>query len=322
MRKRLLSKKDLGDIVKNSPYNMHNKRNIVEKYNVSEKTAERRMKDLGLYHTSDRNIECIMRYLNGEKVQDLIVEYSMSQANLNALMRRRGIPVRGTQHFFDFHYFDEIDTEDKAYFLGFIYADGNLHKNSLKISIRDYDEDVLHKLKKHAGANNPVYRIAVRPFDDEDKRTIKERGEMSSLILTHKNIPISLNKHGVVPRKTHKITHIPKTIPKKFMKHFIRGYVDGDGSFGKYKHNDNYYRYSLSIVGTKDFLNNLSEFSESMSGSYFNEELYDRHPETINNIRSLTMSGSENVLNFLHWIYKDSTVYLDRKYERYIDITK
>lgn len=313
----IFNEKDLQEIKNSSPHNMQNKWNIVEKYGVSEKTAERTMKKLGLTQTSDRNIEIILRYLNGEQTMALVQEYGMSQVNFNALLRFRGIPARRTQYLFNYKYFEEINTEDKAYFLGFIYADGNLFNNSLKISIRDYDVDVLEKFKQYTDSNHKIRRIPIG-----EKNFDKKGPEMVEIIQTDRRMPEILNKHGVVPNKTHKINSIPNTVPDKYVKHFIRGYVDGDGSFSRYTPNDGYDRYSFSVVGNIDFLVDLRERIESLTGVKSNKKLEDRHPDRKDFIRSLRYSGKENVLTILNELYEHSTVYMDRKYNKYLDIIK
>lgn len=320
-RKPLFSEKDISSIISNSPYKMCDKHQLVSKYNVSERTAERMMKKLGLIQTSSKNIECIMRYLSGENVSKLKKEYGMSQSNLNTLMRFRNIEQRGTKYFCDFHYFDDIDSEDKAYFLGFIYADGNLHKNSLKVSIRDYDVDVLEKMKAFMDSNHPIRKVPLFNFYNEDKKGPKD-GEMVEFIITHRLIKNSMIAHGVVENKTHKIKCIPKTIPNHLLKHFMRGYIDGDGSFGRYLKNDGYFRFSLNLVGTLDFLEDFSKKAEKFSGILFNKKMCDRHPERNTNIRQLRLTGKKKVLNFLDWIYSDSTVFMDRKYNKYLEIKK
>lgn len=316
---KIIGAKEEKEILGNSPFKMHDKRAIMKKYNCSMKTAERAMKKLGLIHTSPENIECILRYQNGEKVSDLKKEYNMSQANLNALMRYRNIPQRGTQHFCNFRYFENIDTEDKAYFLGFIYADGNLYRNSMKITIRDYDIDVLEKLKKYMNSNHPIYK---KPLSDWSGKEVLKKDGIVELIISQKKIREDLNKHGVFPNKTHTLESLPSTVSDKLIKHFIRGYIDGDGSFGRYVHNDGYERSSVNIVGTKKFLIELSHKVSQLTGINFNTTLYDRYPERETNTRALTMTGNEKVLDFLNWVYDSSTVYMNRKHDVYLNMIK
>lgn len=137
--------------------------------------------------------------------------------------------TREKTNYVDEEYFCNIDNEKKAYFLGFIMADGNMYKRNngsyqFSIKIKSTDKDILLK------------------FADEikfNKDKIKERSENRNDTITHcTEIKIynqafckSLIALGVVPRKTGK-EKMPN-IPKEYQKDFIRGYIDGDGWIGK-----------------------------------------------------------------------------------------
>ena len=49
---------------------------------------------------------------------------------------------------FDENYFESIDTEDKAYFLGFIVADGSVNSISNVIQITQKEPDILYEFKR------------------------------------------------------------------------------------------------------------------------------------------------------------------------------
>lgn len=100
-------------------------------------------------------------------------------------------------------------------------------------------------------------------------------------------------------------------IKQELVRHFIRGYFDGDGTLGCYgKH----LQPTSSLVGTKDMLDNISK---QLS---FNPTIYHHkgHKE-----ETLTMSfASQKAIDFINYIYKDSTIYLDRKYNKYIEMCR
>lgn len=286
---------------------------VMNEFNVSMKTAERVIKKLGLMHTKQSNIDIIRRYMNGEQPTRLIAEYGMSQPNFNALLRRRGIEARHTQYTADFHYFDKIDTEAKAYFLGFIYADGCLYRNTLKISLNEKDIDILEKLKQEMKSNHPIrYTNATGSFAG---------GPIVTLEISHKYIREAMLKHGVVENKTHRLEKIPDTVPEELIKHFIRGYMDGDGSFSNYELQTGKragdMKYSFSLVGTESFLENIRYWINQFSPVEITAQLQDRHPERETNIRQLRTSGKKQVLVLLDWLYEGATIYLNRKYEKY-----
>lgn len=307
---KLLTEDNLLKIKNDSFIGMIDINYIQKEYNFSKKTAERAIKKLKLIHTDQYIIDMIKEYLNGSSAQELAKKYNTSDVNINAILRRRGIERRGVQYISNTHYFDNIDTEDKAYYLGFIYADGCLSKNELKISIKSCDIDILEKLKRYMNSSHNIFiKISTNSFNN--KQT-----EIAILGIAHKNIKNALNKHGVISNKTFKIQW-PSTIENQNLyKHFIRGYMDGDGSFTKDKNN----RYSIQFCGTIEFLESLKLFLEENLDINCNKNLYKRWPERNTNIRQLTISGKNNVKTVLSWLYKDSCVYLDRKYNKYLNL--
>lgn len=131
MSRSKISQETMDSFISSLPSMNYCKHQFSKEYGVSESTAERLFKKNGIVHTSPRNVEIINRYLAGERTMSLVKEYGMSQVNFNALLRYRGVEPRYSHYKADYSFFDEIDTEAKAYFLGFIYADGNLCRNSL-----------------------------------------------------------------------------------------------------------------------------------------------------------------------------------------------
>lgn len=305
-RPSLLTDNQLKMIQKNAYLGMLDKHWVAKELNVSERTAERTIKKLNCYHTKQNVIEMIRKYQEGESYQSIIKEYNISQANFHALLRKRGIKARHSQYIADFNYFDDINTEAKAYFLGFIYADGCLYRNTLKISISKVDVDILQKLTEEMKANHPIREIA--------------DGTQVEIQISQDVLKDALNKHGVVPAKTHKLECIPSTIPSELTRHFIRGYFDGDGSFSCYELKSGQrigdHKYSFGIVGTESFLEDVRQYVQSQAGIKLSGKLQQRWDRN-NNTRSLVGSGKQQTLTFVDWLYKDANMYLDRKYQKY-----
>ena len=97
-----------------------------------------------------------------------------------------------------------------------------------------------------------------------------------------------------------------KQVPKYLVRHFVRGYFDGDGWVGK---------KAIDVVSTLNFCNSLAEIlnQELNVNSYIRA----RFPERKNNIRQLEINHKQ-ARTFLKWIYNDSAIYLQRKYDKYI----
>ena len=122
------------------------------------------------------------------------------------------------------HYFDCIDSEDKAYFLGLLLADGsvewsNNRQSSLRLELVETDKYILDLLSKHLniGANMRY-----------EKREGRKNGTFT-LFVRSNILCDALAKYGVVPNKTNTLKALPD-IPSKYLPDMIRGLIDGDGS--------------------------------------------------------------------------------------------
>lgn len=203
-------------------------------------------------------------------------------------------------HHCNYDYFKNIDTEDKAYWLGFIYADGNVNnaKNTLRINLQGGDYRHLSKLNKCIEGN-----FNVRVFDEKhgDKTY-----PMCQILVYSTNMVCDLINHGVVPNKTDKI--IFPELQNDLIRHFIRGYFDGDGSICERKHKKRLSDLACSFTcGSLQFLEKLRQilFENNIKSYLVNTE---------GNKTYLSFAGLQNPDTFLHYIYDDATIYLDRKY--------
>lgn len=223
-----------------------------------------------------------------------------------------------SKYSFNEHFFDNINTEEKAYWLGFIYADGYITKgylrNGLGISISIKDIDHLKKFKEAIQATNPIRTYI-------NKTGFKENTQYCRLILHSKKLCDTMIKQGVVEHKTN-ILKPPPFLPDELKHHFIRGYIDGDGCIAcshRKKKTMVSIEYAVKILGTEQILDFIKKFVEDHEIAKINR-YYKRKPEQI--VQSLEIHGNKKVKQFLDCLYKDATVYLDRKYQRYCDLTE
>lgn len=194
------------------------------------------------------------------------------------------------------HYFDNIDNEEKSYWLGFLFADGALSTNgkSYNIELGLKLEDVDH-VKNFAKAVNKEHII----IDSYRARCIIGSKHMFEV----------LSNYGCTTKKSLTLTFPNVNIfkDKSLIKDFIRGYVDGDGclSWGNKKHT----KCLVSILGTKNFLNGIINIFPPTCKLRKNNKNQDI-------TLVLTYNGRLG-FDFCSYLYKNATVYLKRKYERY-----
>lgn len=193
--------------------------------------------------------------------------------------------------------FKKIDCEEKAYWLGFLYADGYVssNRNTIELCLAEKDYGHLVKFKKFIGKENGINKKQVKQY------TAYRYGFRDSIIKK------DLFYLGCIPNKS-LILKFPnyEQVPKNLMHHFMRGYFDGDGYFTNTEKT-----LSLGFIGTEDFLNGaIEEFDLKRN------KLYEIHKGG-NNLRYI-MGGKKDIENFLNLMYKDATIYLDRKYDNYL----
>lgn len=230
--------------------------------------------------------------------------------SLIARLRKRGIKTVNYQNRLQVreNLFNQILTEEDAYWWGFIIADGYISdEGRFELSLNSEDKEHLHKFAKYC---NFIGKVV-------DKQSINNFFRCRIGFATQ-NLKLNFNSLGIVPRKS-LIIEFPKKnlLPKKLIKHFIRGYIDGDGSFNLYNKS-----YRLNILGTEQLLKSFHKiFIKYKLLEPKDLKIYQK-----NKISSLsysaTLKGQKDAINILNWLYKDSTIYLKRKFEIYTKICR
>lgn len=250
--------------------------------------------------------ELFTKYETGKYTgSDLAEYYNISSVAVNALLRRNGYKAKSQSELqrkynIDETFFDVINTEEKAYFLGFLYADGynNTDRNSVALSLKEDDKEILEILNNLLQPNKPLQYVEIKTTNSTNQYR---------LVIANKHISQKLVKLGCDKAKTYSLMFpSEEQVPKHLVRHFVRGYFDGDGWVGK---------KAISIVSTLNFCNSLAEILNQELN--VNSYIRPRHPERKNNIRMLELS-KKAARKFLIWIYKDSNIHLQRKYDRYL----
>lgn len=261
-----------------------------------------------------------------EKVKELkhasliAEECGVSHDAINYWIKKFGIEkyqyrrMSARTHTLDIDYFDEIDTEEKAYWLGFAMADGCITQTDKKYPANRFhfclknDNGELEHLRKFNSAINSDYEIKVRLVLNKKKDF---ESEICELRINSKPFVQNLQKHGISMNKTG-FEHIPGSVPPHLKRHFIRGYYDGDGSLTKSK--------ALRICSSsKRILEQINNAIESELGNEFAFKIYE-----VNTYKkpfyTIDSRNSKKNRAFLSWMYSDSSIYLDRKHLRFLEV--
>ncbi len=264
----------------------------------------------------------IEEYINTPKFEKsatrIAAQYGINRKTLLRHLKNRNIEIITTHgaNSINENVFNKIDTEEKAYWLGFLYADGYVAVKSNQVGLHLSLKDMSHieKYKKFLGWGGEIKIREDHQFGTKDNKNVA--GEIlynCEITVTNKIIHDDLVKLGCVPNKS-LILRFPteKQVPKKFQLAFIRGYFDGDGTLGLYQHNKKNPRLeeSLLIIGTKPFLVKVQEIlgpGYLMQKKNRNEFVYRLGYSTL------------KAFNAASLIYKDASIYLDRKYNIFIN---
>ncbi len=205
-------------------------------------------------------------------------------------------------------YFDIIDTEEKAYWLGFLFADGCVSdRNEIEVTLQECDKKHLEKLCK---AINSSHKIRGRQIKGNNKTYNAVR-----LSFKDTNISNALKKHGCIPRKSN-VVQVPDLASQELYRHFFRGYFDGNGSITN--RGKTYISCGISC-GSKDFSYAFIDYAKEIVKVYFSMKIDTRSK---NNVYNPVTTSRYEALRFLNFLYDESTVYLDRKYQQYLNICR
>lgn len=247
-----------------------------------------------------RNINEIKKdYENGLSLTQLSKIERVSRQKISRDLKKINVQIVNQHNKLKFneHYFDNIDSEEKSYWLGFIFADGCIMNNTktFELGLSKIDSGHIDKFKKSILFTGKVYN--------------KEKS--ISCCLRSKHLWETLNNYGCTPRKslTLKFPNINIFNNKKLVRHFIRGYFDGDGCITYHKYLKTV-SIEVSIIGTKDFLNKIIKITKIPATLYHDK----RHSDETYSIEY----SKDNGTKLINLLYDNSTIYLDRKYEKYI----
>jgi hypothetical protein len=239
--------------------------------------------------------EVFAQLQQGKLNTELAQMYQVSATTITNWLKKYGLVKNRpkTKYVYDRNFFNTIDTEEKAYVLGFLYADGYINNTSrfLEIRLHPKDRDTLEKIREAMCSNHPItdgtnnngspyiqFRIYDKPM--LDKLTELGCGQKKSLTLT-----------------------FPSWLSDTLKHHFVRGYFDGDGCIHIRKNNG----YPIvTIIGTENFTKGIQTVYTDIV-SYVSPD---------KNVFRLTFNCS-NAISFLDTLYTDTSIYMKRKRDKY-----
>lgn len=241
-------------------------------------------------------------------------QYNVHDNTIARVLRENNIEIRNNNFYKTKRcndiFFDTIDSEEKAYWLGFIYADGCITRrkktDAFEIKLSEKDKSHLEKLKNSLQSEHKIGTYVSSCGYNVGKT-------YCNLSIASQHLVDSLITKGVTYQKTHTLL-FPKNhqVPQSLMNHFIRGYFDGDGSVYCLESNG---VGAISFTGTKDMLegilNELKQIIPTTSQiyKYKNKDVYD-----------LKIGGYNYFKQCYEFLYNNATLYLERKKNKFEEI--
>ena len=193
------------------------------------------------------------------------------------------------------NYFNNVDNERKAYWLGLLAADGNVSekRDVFSLTLHDQDREILDIFLDDLQSNYHFYYY--------------KNDNCVNLVINSKKIKTELSKYNIVPRKTFSY-RFPLLLNKNLYSHFIRGYFDGDGCIYISKSK----QIEYSITSNEYILKDIQQIL--MKECNINKTKLKNYKKTI--IKGLVYCGNQQAKRIYNYLYKNATIYFPRKKEK------
>lgn len=206
---------------------------------------------------------------------------------------------RKNRYTLDENYFEEINTQQKSYILGLIYADGyvgNEKFNNISLTQKEYK--LLYEVKKELEFTGRIRLGNKGGFENSKPGYV--------LNFSSEKVANDLRKLGLYPKKSLTIDKIPN-IRDELKRHFLRGYFDGDGSISKYIHKFkktnkeySYVKGKMCIIATEKM---LEDFIKT-----FNIEHYYISQSKTKEMKYIQIESKKELKRIYNLMYRDCCI--------------
>lgn len=294
---------------------------IAKKYGTTRQTVLRHLKsngvEVGIYQTNNNKIvdifseslkkNILKRYSEQETINDISETLNIKRNQVLLILKDLHIKIRdraweSKKYKTKRDFFNKIDSDEKAYFLGLIFSDGCLSKNRLILTLQEKDKYILEKLAKLIFLND--YKI----YTTELSKKNKNHQNSCSLVISDKILVDKLKeKYELCENKTFKLK-FPNFLNKtNLLYSFIRGYFDGDGCITLENKNR---KAIVSIVCNEIFASGLEKFLIKNGIKAYN------YKKGKNN-REIKFRENASVEKFYKLMYLNTEMYLYRKKDKF-----
>lgn len=249
---------------------------------------------LSLYYSGERMLDiCDKLQCNKSMIYRKFNEWNVERRELVYLPERYNATYN-----INTHYFDIIDCEHKAYWLGLLTSDGFVNDKEISICLKKDDIELIEKFRNDLSSEHPI-------------KTNKDGNPVFTVCC--RGLCKALKSYGLHNRKSWNldINSIINKIPSEYENHFLRGLFDGDGSI-------RYYNYQYLSKPQYHFgytgLQNVCEYIQNKFG--IKRKLIHEGNVTY----TLVTRNQDKIMEIFNYLYKDATIYLSRKHKTFKEI--
>ena len=246
-------------------------------------------------------------YKNGSSLEYIASVYNSERHTISRTLKGNGYNIDRIRHHCDDNYFDIIDTQEKAYILGLLWSDGHncVDLGKVNIQLQEQDVDILKEINKEIKNERSLYFTPLNEKNENWQNTY-------TLTLKSYHMSKTLESYGMLNNKS-LVLEFPKCVDESLYSHFIRGYLDGDGCISFNKINKT---LSVEMIGTLNFLTSIQSLCKKQGMKTF---ITSKNSSDI--VSRLGFTNIKDRISFLNWIYKDAHLKIDRKYQKYLQLT-
>ena len=259
--------------------------------------------------TSEQTEQIIDLYVNEMLSMAKIGErFGVSKTVIRRILDENQITIKQDNHVYkaDYRKFQNIDTPEKAYWLGFFAADGNVQvredRATVRLNIHQKDREHLELLRDFMNSN-----VRIVDYINDTGFSSESPTPMCQISFNSVQMAQDFIDHGVVPKKS--LILEPPKIDSEFYLPYIMGYFDGDGTIYKTNHNT---EFTIGFIGSKatiEWINEVIGLNAKLEQRYKDSQTY-----------HIRCGGTKKPYEILKPIYDSTEVHLKRKFELFKEL--
>jgi hypothetical protein len=243
--------------------------------------------------------EMIRMYQEGNTMSKAAAAFGYTYGACSFALKQAGVLSRSRsqahrRYSVNEDFFAVVDTEEKAYWLGFLAADGHIGENGhIKVALSAKDKGHIYKFAETIESEHPI-KIRKQNLDGNIY-------EVATIIVCSSKMVNDLILLGIGPRKSFIVT--PSDVPIELSRHYWRGVFDGDGNIYIGTHR----KFAVRLLGTQAMINGFRSF---LLHSGIETDAQDR---SRGNVVEISIGGVTLCKKILGLLYNDATIFLHRK---------